>query len=41
MSILKKIKHCLLNILGDIKVYRFPFFMVYDPTTFLIKGNNN
>ena len=34
----KKIKKLFLNILGDIKVYRFPFFMIYDPTTFLIKG---
>ena len=34
----KKIKQFLLNILGDIKVYRYPFFMVYDPSTFLVKG---
>lgn len=38
MKILKKIKDCFLNILGDIKVYRFPMFIVYDPTTYLIKG---
>lgn len=38
MKILKKIKDCLLNILGDIKVYRFPMFIVYDPTTYFIKG---
>lgn len=38
MRIFKKIKDCFLNILGDIKVYRFPFFMVYDPTTYFIKG---
>ena len=37
---LKKIKQALLNILGDIKVYRFPFFMVYDPTTFRMKGHH-
>lgn len=33
-----KIKQWFLNVLGDIKVYRFPFFMVYDPSTFRIKG---
>ena len=33
-----KIKRCLLNILGDIKVYRFPMFIIYDPTTFAVKG---
>lgn len=38
MKILKKIKDCFLNILGDIKVYRFPMFIVYDPTTYFIKG---
>ena len=38
MEMFKKIKKLFLNILGDIKVYRFPFFMIYDPTTFLIKG---
>lgn len=38
MKFLKTIKNCLLNILGDIKVYRFPMFIVYDPTTYLIKG---
>jgi uncharacterized protein YycO len=38
MNIFKKIKHGFLNILGDIKVYRFPMFIVYDPTTYFIKG---
>ena len=38
MSIFKKIKHGFLNILGDIKVYPFPMFIVYDPTTFAVKG---
>ena len=39
MKFFNKIKQVMLDILGDIKVYRFPFFMVYDPSTFLIKGH--
>lgn len=35
---LSRIKDFLLNILGDIKVYKYPFFMVYDPSTFYVKG---
>jgi len=38
MTFLKKLKTTFLNILGDIKLYPFPFFMVYDPSTFNIKG---
>ena len=37
-AFLKKLKTLFLNILGDIKLYPFPFFMVYDPSTFLVKG---
>ena len=29
-----------LTVLGDIKVYKFPMFMVYDPTTFAVKGDD-
>lgn len=36
----KKIKNFLLNILGDIKVYKYPFFMVYDPSTYFVKGHH-
>lgn len=38
MKFLYAIKRYLLDILGDIKVYCFPFFMVYDPSTFRVKG---
>lgn len=38
MKFIQAIWRCFLTILGDIKVYRFPFFMVYDPTTFRVKG---
>lgn len=34
----KKIKKVLLSILGDIKVFKFPFFMIYDPGSYKIKG---
>ncbi len=40
MKFFNKIKQVMLDVLGDIKVYRFPFFMVYDPSTFLIKGHH-
>jgi len=29
-----------LNVFKDIKVFKFPMFMVYQPTTFKIKGNH-
>lgn len=33
-----RLKEFLLRILGDIKVYKFPFFMIYDPSSFKVKG---
>ena len=39
-EMLKRLKRILLDILGDIKIYRYPFFMIYDPTTFRIKGHH-
>ena len=38
MKILRWLKKKGLDIIGDIKVYRFPFFMIYDPSTFRVKG---
>lgn len=35
---LQWLKRTFLTILGDIKVYKFPFFMIYDPSTFKVKG---
>lgn len=29
----------LLDIIGDIKIYKWPFFMVYDPTFFDMTGD--
>jgi len=34
----KKIKKKLLTILGDIKIFPWPFFVVYHPETFAVKG---
>ena len=38
MKFFDKIKRTFLTIFGDIKVYKFPFFMIYNPTTFRVKG---
>ena len=38
MKLLKKIKQAFLTVFGDIKIYKFPFFMIYCPTTFKVKG---
>lgn len=35
---LYKLKAFFLKILGDIKVFRYPFFIIYDPTTYFVKG---
>ena len=35
ISWLKKI---FLTILGDIKIFKFPLFIIYDPSTFRVKG---
>ena len=35
----KKLKQKLLTIFGDIKIYKFPFFMIYSPDTFKVKGD--
>lgn len=35
----KRLKKFLLTVLGDIKVFKFPMFIVYCPTTYLVKGD--
>lgn len=35
-----RIKRTLLTIFGDIKVFKWPFFIVYHPTTFKVKGSD-
>lgn len=35
---MKKIWNTFLRIFGDIKVYNYPFFLVYDPGSYKIKG---
>jgi len=39
MSIFTKIYNTILKIFGDIKIYKFPFFVLYDPGSYLIKGD--
>jgi len=39
MSIFTKIYNTFLKIFGDIKVYKYPFFILYDPGSYLIKGD--
>ena len=34
----KKLKQIFLTIFGDIKIYEFPMFIIYNPSTFKIKG---
>lgn len=40
MNVFHSVWKWFLTVLGDIKVYRYPFFVVYDPTTFRIKGHH-
>lgn len=35
---LKFVRNFLLRVLGDIKIYPFPMFVVYDPSTYRVKG---
>ena len=39
-NLIRHLKRAFLDILGDIKVYRYPCFVVYDPSTFLVKGHH-
>lgn len=38
MSTFDKLRNNFLKIFGDIKVYKFPFFILYDPGSYLVKG---
>lgn len=38
MKFLKSIKNGFLKIFGDIKIFKYPFFLVYDPDDYLITG---
>jgi uncharacterized protein YycO len=38
MNIFKAIKRAFLTVFGDIKIFRYPFFIIYNPTTFKVKG---
>ena len=38
MKFLKKIKKWILTIFGDIKLYKWPMFIIYCPTSYLVKG---
>lgn len=40
MSYFDKVRNKFLKIFGDIKVYKFPFFLLYDPGSYLVKGAN-
>ena len=35
-----KLKAILLAVFGRIKIYKFPFFLLYDPTTYTLKGHH-
>ncbi|MCK5726724.1 MAG: hypothetical protein KAH22_07875 [Thiotrichaceae bacterium] len=39
MTFWTKVYNTTLRIFGDIKVFKFPFFILYDPGSYLIKGN--
>lgn len=39
MNLLTQIYNNTLKIFGDLKVYKFPFFLLYDPGSYLIKGD--
>lgn len=39
MNLLTKIYNGTLKIFGDMKIYKFPFFVLYDPGSYLIKGD--
>lgn len=39
MNLFTKIYNTALKIFGDIKVFKFPFFLLYDPGSYLIKGD--
>jgi Permuted papain-like amidase enzyme, YaeF/YiiX, C92 family len=38
-SVIYKLKKILLTVFGDIKIFKWPFFLIYQPTSFRIKGS--
>lgn len=40
MKIVDKFTRSFLTFFGDIKVFKFPFFIVYDPGSYLVKGED-
>ncbi len=40
MKLFEKIYNGFLNFFGDIKVFKFPMFIVYDPGSYLVKGED-
>ncbi len=40
MNIIQAIRNKTLKIFGDIKVFKYPFFMLYDPGSYLVKGKD-
>lgn len=40
-SLIYGIKRKLLTIFGDIKIFKWPFFVIYQPTSFRIKGKDS
>lgn len=40
MNIVQAIRNKTLKIFGDIKVFKYPFFMLYDPGSYLVKGKD-
>lgn len=40
MKLIEKIYNGFIRFFGDIKVFKFPFFMVYDPGSYKVKGED-
>lgn len=39
MNLLTRLYNNTLKVFGDLKIYKFPFFLLYDPGSYLIKGD--
>ena len=40
MNLLIRIRNAFLKMFGDIKVFKFPFFVLYDPSSYKVKGDD-
>lgn len=40
MKLLVKLRNGFLKLFGDIKVYKYPFFLLYDPEGYLVRGDD-